>query len=149
MASKNPCTRFWVIGCILRLGCIKGIYQGCIKGCIKGFIKGVLFFVLVLYLHPSLFLLTHHWSNWVKKYLTFTIHHGIFWCYLPNKARLGQKNAPKRALMGWLYHFNGQLLLREGAHLLRGETLIQIMIQVASKPVLLSTTLDECTVSSS
>ena len=27
--SKNTCTWYWVIGCLLRLGCIKSIYQRC------------------------------------------------------------------------------------------------------------------------
>ena len=35
--SKNPCIWYWAMGCILRLGCIKGIYQKWYSGLYQGY----------------------------------------------------------------------------------------------------------------
>ena len=67
------------MGCILRLGCIKGIYQGLYRGLYQGyaiFCSRVIFAPVVIFI-PHLLPLPHGVYKF-KAYLTFTNHCGVF-----------------------------------------------------------------------
>ena len=87
--------------CILRLGCIRGIYiTGFIVGCIKDIHFYISFFVLELYLPPSSLLLTVRGKKSLAVF-DFTIDRGIFSCYVFSKAPLLMSiMRRKKALMG-------------------------------------------------